>query len=89
MKRSSSTVTVSHASAARSMKLPDEYIVVFDDSVRDVHGRARALAEISNANVRYEYTGALRGYAAHMSARAADAIALHPGVAYLGQDAEN
>jgi serine protease len=68
--------------------IPDEYIVVFDESVRDVRGRASALASAAGSNVKQVYTSGLHGYATHMSAQAAAAIAQHPGVEYVEQDAE-
>jgi serine protease len=73
---------------ADSRPIQDEYIVVFDRTVEDVHGRAAALASVTGASIRFEYTSAIRGYAAHMSAQAAAAIAQHPGVAYVEQDQE-
>ena len=78
---------VSHVSA-KSRKIPDEYIVVFDESVDDVRGRAAALAQITRSNIRFTYTGAVKGFAAHMSASAAAALSEHPGVDFVEQDQE-
>jgi subtilisin family serine protease len=69
-------------------KIPDEYIVVFDETVADVHGRASVLASITGGTVKFEYTTAIRGYATHMSAQAAAALTSHPGIAYVEQDQE-
>ncbi|HEX6576377.1 MAG TPA: S8 family serine peptidase [Gemmatimonadaceae bacterium] len=69
-------------------KIPDQYIVVFDESVRDVRGRAAALAAASGGDVRFVFSSAIRGYSTHMSAQAAAAIAQHPGVEYVEQDGE-
>jgi serine protease len=91
LKVASPTVSVRHpvyAQTVSSRKIPDEYIVVFDETVQDVHGRAHALASVAGSTVRREYTRTIRGYAAHMSAQAAAAIADHPGVAYVEQDQE-
>ena len=77
-------VAVNHSEGAR--KLPDEYIVVFDQTVKDVHGRATVLAAITGGSIKYEYSTAIRGYAAHMSPQAAIALSSHPGVAYVEQD---
>jgi subtilisin family serine protease len=66
--------------------IPDAYIVVFDQSVADVHGRAAALAQATGARVSYEYTRALKGFAARMSAQAAAVLATQPGVAFVEQD---
>jgi serine protease len=68
--------------------IPDEYIVVFDNAVTDVHGRAKSLAEISGAKISHEYSHGIKGFAGHMSAQAANALANHPGVAYVEQDQE-
>ena len=78
---------VSHVSA-KPRKIPDEYIVVFDESVDDVRGRAAALAQITRSNIRFTYTGAVKGFAAHMSAAAAAALSEHPGVDFVEQDQE-
>jgi subtilisin family serine protease len=67
-------------------KIRDEYIVVFDESVQDVEGRANSLASISGGFKRRTFNHALKGFSAHMSAQAADAIADHPGVAFVEQD---
>jgi subtilisin family serine protease len=77
-------------SAAQSHedRIPDEYIVVFDNSVSDVRGRAQSLAAIANAKLRFTYSSSLKGFAGHMSAQAAAALSKHPGVAYVEQDQE-
>jgi subtilisin family serine protease len=67
-------------------RIKDEYIVVFDESVHDVEGRANALASVSGGFKRRTFKNALKGFSAHMSAQAADAIADHPGVAFVEQD---
>ena len=67
-------------------RIPDEYIVVFDNSVEDVHGRAAALASVSGGFRRFTFSSAIKGFAGHMSAQAAAAIADHPGVAFVEQD---
>jgi subtilisin family serine protease len=67
-------------------RIKDEYIVVFDESVQDVEGRANALASVSGGFKRRTFSHALKGFSAHMSAQAADAIADHPGVAFVEQD---
>jgi subtilisin family serine protease len=68
--------------------ISDEYIVVFDESVSDVHGRARALASIAGAQLRHEYSHSIHGFSAHMTAQAAGALAQHPGVAFVEADQE-
>jgi subtilisin family serine protease len=74
--------------SASHRKIPDEYIVVFDESVSDVHGRAVTLASITGGTIRHEYSAALKGYSTHMSAQAADALSRHPGVDFVEQDSE-
>ena len=63
--------------------VPDQYIVVFRDDVRDVPGLARRLAGTS---VRHTYQHAVKGFSARMSERAAAALARNPNVAYVEQD---
>lgn len=69
-------------------RITDEYIVVFDNSVTDVRGRAKALTEVAGGKMRFTFENALHGFAAHMSAQAAQAISEHPGVEYVEQDQE-
>jgi subtilisin family serine protease len=79
--------SISKSQAQRDRKIPDEYIVVFDESVQDVEGRAAALASVSGGFKRRTFGAALKGFTAHMSAQAAEAISEHPGVAFVEQDA--
>lgn len=69
-----------------SSRIPDEYIVVFNDDVGDVTGRANALLKANGGNLHFTYSSALKGFSAHMSAQAADAILNDPNVAYVEQD---
>ncbi len=73
---------------SENKKIRDEYIVVFDETVSNVHGRAAALATIAGASIRHEYSSAVHGFSAHMSAQAAAALEEHPGVAFVEQDQE-
>src|SRR5687768_12681287 len=66
--------------------IADEYIVVFNDGVDDVDGRARGLANAHGGNVNATYHAALKGFSAHMSAQAAEALAKNPDVAYVEQN---
>lgn len=68
--------------------IADEYIVVFNDGVSDVPGKARSLLASSNGVLRRTYGSALKGFSAHMSAAQAAAIAADPSVAYVEQDQE-
>lgn len=67
-------------------RVPDEYIVVFNDDVTDVRGRANALLKANGGSLHFVFTSALSGFSAHMSAQAAQAILNDPNVAYVEQD---
>ncbi len=64
----------------------DQYIVVFHDDESDVSGLAEALSRQAGTAPRYVYTAAVKGFAATMSAQAADALARNPRVAYVEED---
>jgi PKD repeat protein len=81
------TPVFSQASGANK-QIPDEYIVVFKEDVVDVDGRAKGLANAHGGNVNRTYRAALKGFSAHMSAQAAEAIAKDPNVAYVEPDQE-
>ena len=66
--------------------IPDRYIVTFTGDVSDVPGLTRRLAAAHGASVRYVYGTAVRGFAARMSAGAAEALARNPQVARVEQD---
>jgi subtilisin family serine protease len=66
--------------------IADQYIVVFDDGVADAPGLARRMAASQNAEVRYTYQHAIKGFSARMSAQAAGALARNPNVRYVEQD---
>lgn len=74
------------SSTASTSKIPNEYIVVFDASVTDVTGRANALLRSSGGQLKATYSSALKGFSAHMSAQAAEAISHQPGVQFVEQD---
>jgi subtilisin family serine protease len=74
------------AAAAPGQPIADEYIVVFKDDVADPPGLARALAAAHGGALRHTYTAALKGFAAHLPAQAAAALANNPSVAYVEQD---
>jgi len=71
---------------AREEAIPDQYIVVFRDSVSDVSGRAKALVAAHGGSLRFTYTSALRGFAARLPAAALSAIANNPSVAHVEAD---
>ncbi|HEX6573339.1 MAG TPA: S8 family serine peptidase, partial [Gemmatimonadaceae bacterium] len=69
-------------------KIADEYIVVFNDDVSDVSGKANGLLKNGQGLLRRTYGKALKGFSAHMSAQTAARIAQDPSVAYVEQDQE-
>jgi subtilisin family serine protease len=73
-------------SSSNSKRIPDEYIVVFNNSVGDVKGRANALINAQGGKLHATYETALRGFSAHMSAQAAEALADDPSVDFVEQD---
>ncbi len=72
----------------QSRKIADEYIVVLDASVTDVTGRANALLKQHGGKLNREYTHALKGFSAHMTAQQAEALKSSDGVAFVEQDQE-
>ncbi|HEV3050052.1 MAG TPA: S8 family peptidase [Longimicrobium sp.] len=66
--------------------IPNQYVVVFKDEVRDVPGLARQLAAAHGGTLRYTYQHAIKGFAAALSAQAASALARNPNVDYVLQD---
>jgi aqualysin 1 len=67
-------------------RVPDQYIVVFRDHVGDVPGLANRLAAAHGSTPRFVYQHAIKGFAARMSARAAEALSRNPNVAFVEQD---
>ena len=74
------------ASTAAPEFVPGQYIVVFNDDVRDPEGLAQSLIKAHGAAHRHTYSHAIKGFAAKMSDAAAAAIARTPQVAYVEQD---
>ena len=66
--------------------VPDEYIVVFRDSVRDVPARAKELVAAQGGTLRFTYSSAIRGFSAHLPPTAVDALARNPRVASVEAD---
>jgi subtilisin family serine protease len=66
--------------------VPDRYIVVFKNDVRDVPGLARQLAKAHGTEPRFTYQHAIKGFSATLPAQAADALRRNPNVAYVEQD---
>src|SRR5215208_6621884 len=88
---SNSVVDTESAAASENPHLsataiPDEYIVVFNKDVVDVDARASALEKAHGASHRFTYTAAFKGFSAHMSAQAAEAIMNDPNVLSVESD---
>jgi subtilisin family serine protease len=86
-----SVMHVSSPASSRSAqdaaaRIPDEYIVVFNDDVSDVTGRANALLRENGGTLHLAYSSALKGFSAHMSAQAAAALENDPNVSFVEQD---
>jgi subtilisin len=76
----------STALAAPSAAIPDQYIVVFKDSVPDAPGKARALAAQHGLALRHAYSYALKGFAAVIPAAHLAAVQANPDVAAVVAD---
>jgi subtilisin family serine protease len=72
--------------AAGAGKIPGQYIVVFNDGVRDVPGLARRLAAAHGGKTLFVYESALQGFALRIPDAAAAALARDPNVRYVEQD---
>jgi subtilisin family serine protease len=73
--------------AAASQRIPNRYIVVLRNDVRDVPGLARGLAAAHGGSVGHVYEAALKGFSITLgSDAAAEAIARNPNVAYVEPD---
>jgi len=66
--------------------IPDRYVVVFKNEVRDAPGLARQLANAHGGTVHHTYQHAIKGFSATLPAAAAGALRNNPNVAYVEQD---
>jgi aqualysin 1 len=69
-----------------SQVIPDQYIVVFKSSLPDPAVEARALVAQHGGTLRFAYTSAIEGFAAHLTERAVQALRRNPDVAYIEAD---
>lgn len=67
-------------------KIPDQYIIVFEDRVADVDAVAEELVRGHNGKKDRVYTKALKGFSAKLSEKDAADIAADPRVAYVEED---
>jgi len=74
--------------AVQGKVIPGQYIVVLRETPGDIHTAIARYALASGAKVKLEYRSVFQGFAAEMSAAAADALARDPGVAYVEPDQE-
>jgi subtilisin family serine protease len=63
--------------------IPDEYIVVFKDGVKNPESAAKKLAVRHKGKLRYSYRAALKGMAVELSDSAVAALRSEPEVAYI------
>jgi len=66
--------------------VPNQYVVLFKSDVTDAPARAAALTKAHGGKLRHTYTAALKGFAAGLSAAAAEAISRDPRVAVVEAD---
>jgi subtilisin family serine protease len=74
------------AVAANPHALPDQYIVVFKDTVADPAGKARGLAAQHGLTLLQTYSHALKGFAAVVPPARLARLQADPDVAYINQD---
>lgn len=74
------------AVAANPHALPDQYIVVFKDTVADPAGKARGLAAQHGLTLLQTYGHALKGFAAVVPPARLARLQADPDVAYINQD---
>jgi subtilisin family serine protease len=66
--------------------IPDQYIVVFKSALPEPAAEARALVAQHGGTLRFTYTAAIKGFAAHLTEQALDALRHNPNVAYIEPD---
>lgn len=78
------------ARSRESRRIPDEYIVVFNDDVADIDvaDRVQRLIKTNGGKLKFTYSSALKGYAGTMTAAQAEAVRKHVDVAYVEEDQE-
>src|SRR3712207_4383608 len=77
---------VSRRAAAKSDRVPDQYIVVFKDTVDNPDGKAQALAGQHGFALQRTYSVALKAFAAVIPAARLARIQADPDVAFVDQD---
>jgi len=69
-------------------KIPNAYIVVFENRLADVDTAADELSRAHFAKLKHVYKSALKGFAAEMTEKEAAKLAADPRVAYVEEDGE-
>ncbi|MGQ0562835.1 MAG: S8 family peptidase, partial [Gemmatimonadota bacterium] len=77
-----SKITAPQTSVA-PIVIPDEYIVVFKNEVRNVRAVAEQLASVHGGRILHVYTAALKGFAVNMPAAAAERLSRSAAVDYV------
>jgi len=72
--------------ADRAPTVPDQYIVVFKDTVANVPDQADEMARRHGGRPLFVYQHALKGFAVALPAQAAEALRRNPNVAYVEPD---
>lgn len=72
--------------ARENRKIKDEYIVIFRSNVQDVRSEVSGLARRHTLSPRHFYRSGIKGFAGHMTAEVAQALAEDPNVAYVEQN---
>ena len=68
--------------------IPDHYIVVFQDNLRNPHAHVQDLARRHGLTVSHVYESAFKGFAAHIPAAAVAGITHDPRVQFISEDRE-
>ena len=75
-----------HLAPAES-RVPDEFIVVYQDAVSDPNARTTELAAKYSFRTRYRWEHALKGFAATLSPTTVRSLRCEAGVKYIEEDA--
>ncbi len=67
-------------------RVPDHYIVIFNSTVTDGPGLAKALVAAHGGEIRFTYSKAVHGFAAQLPAAAVEALAHNPNIERIEPD---
>jgi subtilisin family serine protease len=74
------------ALASKAQPIPGQYIITFADSVSDVPGLAKRIANQYGNDPIFTYSSALKGFAARIPAQALDGLSHNPQIARIEPD---